>query len=256
MIQVKFADFVIEDVRSWRPSRKNKLSRVALPRRHGTLIADVAFSDELLISLEGEVWKPSETELRDYFANLGARLLNMGKDRLYLRDDGRFLYAICTGTSFPQFDAQRSSSAAGAAFSLEFTAGDPFWYSGTEQQHLETIGTTPFNFSVSNNGLVRTPVRVQFTPKVGPFGSATDLRLTNTTTGLAMRYRGSVVINQTLIIDAERASVQNNGVNDINQFEGAFWLLEPGINNLTYAGPNGSLYSIQVDVFWRERFID
>src|SRR5262245_57957582 len=125
MLQIKFADFMIEDVRTWRPSRRTKLARVSLPRRHGTLIADVAFSDELLILLEGEVAKSSETALRDYFSDLGARLLNMGKDRLYLRDDGRFVYAICTGTSFPQFDAQRFANGTIAAFSIEFTAGDP-----------------------------------------------------------------------------------------------------------------------------------
>src|SRR5262245_12050791 len=250
MIQIKFADFVIEEVRTWRPSRKNKLAHVALPRRHGTLVADVAFSDELLISLEGEVAKSTETELRDYFADLGARLLNMGKDRLYLRDDGRFLYAICTGTSFPQFDAQRSVNGRIAAFSIEFTAGDPFWYSATEGESHQTISSVPTSFTVTNNGLVRTPVRVQFTPTTA---SATDVRLTNTTTGLFMRYRGTIQMNQTLIIDAERASVQNAGVNDINQAEGAFWLLEPGVNNLTYAGAAGP---INVDVFWRERFID
>src|SRR5262245_9397381 len=158
MIQIKFADFVIEEVRTWRPSRTNKLAHVALPRRHGTLVAAVAFSDELLISLEREVAKPTETELRDYFADLGARLLNMGKDRLYLRDDGRFLYAICTGTSFPQFDAQRSVNSIGAAFSLEFTAGDPFWYDQTEQTSHQSVTTATHNFSVTNNGKVRTPV--------------------------------------------------------------------------------------------------
>src|SRR5262245_24882643 len=250
MIQIKFADFVIEDVRTWRPNRKNKLAHVALPRRHGTLVADVAFSDELQIFIEGEVWKDTDIALRDYFNNLGARLMNYGKDRLSLRDDGRFLYAICTGTGFPQFDAARSVNGRSAAFSIEFTAGDPFWYSQTEATSHQAITTSPTTFSVTNNGLVRTPVRVQFTPTGG---NMTDVRLTNTTTGLFMRYRGTINVNQSLIIDTDRASVSNNGVNDINQAEGAVWLLEPGLNNLTYAGPAGTL---NLDVFWRERFID
>src|SRR5262245_4258014 len=188
MIQIKFADFVIQDVRSWRPQRKNKLAHVSLPRRHGTLVADVAFSDELIINIEGEVYKGSDTAIRDYFNNLGARLMNLGKDRLYLRDDGRFLYAICSSVGFPSFDAARSANGAIAGFSLEFTAGDPFWYAGTEaENHQSNVNTTPFNFSVTNNGTVRTPVRVLFTPQ-GTVGGMTDVRLTNTMTGLYMWY--------------------------------------------------------------------
>src|SRR5262245_24561758 len=130
--------------------------------------------------------------------------MNLGKDRLYLRDDGRFIYAICSSVGFPSFDAQRSPNGAIAAFSLEFTAGDPFWYAGTESEsHQLNINTTPFNFSVTNNATMRTPVRVHFTPQ-GTVGSMTDMRLTNTTTGLYMRYRGTVQVNQTCIIDAER----------------------------------------------------
>src|SRR5262249_27688822 len=252
MIRIKFADLVIDDIRSWRGSRKNKLAHVSLPRRHGTLVADVAFSDELSIVLDGEVWKDSETTLRDYFATLGARLLNMGKDRLYLRDDNRFLYAICTATAFPQFSADRAKDARGAAFSIEFTAGDPFWYSETEQQYVQpSLPSGSFSFSVTNNGLVRTPVRMEFMPLTV---AVTDVRLNNTTTGLSMRYRGTVQVNQTLVIDASQTSVSNNGINDINNFEGSFFLLEPGINNLIFVESSYIIGSL--GIYWRERFVD
>src|SRR5262245_15021019 len=157
MVQSKLADFVIQDVRSWRPSRKNKLAHVSLPRRHGTLIVDVAFSDELTLAIEGEVFKNTAIEMRDYSNNLGARLMNLGKDKLYLRDDGRFVYAICSSTAFPSFDAARSANGIIAAYSLEFTAGDPFWYSGTEaESHQANIsGVSTYNFSVTNNGTIR-----------------------------------------------------------------------------------------------------
>src|SRR5262245_2110579 len=253
MIQVKFADLVIDDIQRWRPSRRNKLAHVTLPRRHGTLTADVAFSDELQISLDGEVWKDSETALRDYFATLGAKLLNFGKDRLYLRDDGRFLYAICTGTSFPQFSADRAKDARGAGFSIEFTAGDPFWYSGTESESHQTTSTGTVSWSVTNNGGVRTPVRVHIT---ATGQSHTDVRVNNTTTGLTMRYRGQVATNKSVVIDGEHMSVQNNGQNDINNFEGAFFLLEPGQNNLVFNTAVVVGGSQKIDVYWRERFID
>lgn len=244
---VKFADFEIEGIHEWKPTRKNKVSHLSLPRRHGTLIPDVAFSDELIINLSGEIWRDTETELRDYFDDLGARLMNFGKDRLYLRDDGRFLYAICSGTMLPNFEAARLPTLH-AQYSLEFTAGDPFWYSAIEASHLEYVTTTPQSWSLTNNGKMRTPARVHITANLGP---KRDVRVTNTTTGLFMRYRGTIAENQTLIMDSDRSSCQNNGLNDLNQFEGNFFLLEQGVNNITYVGATET----QVDIYWRERFV-
>ena len=251
MFQIKFADFTIEYIRSWKPSRKNKLTHAALPRRHGTLIPDIAFSDELVIQMDGEVWKTSESELKDYFVNLGAALQNAGRDRLFLRDDGRFVYAICTGTSFPNFESTRHANGVGGGFSLEFTAGDPFWYNATEAEyHYPLVPGSPFNFTITNTGTVRTPCRIYITATPT---AMTDVRVTNTTTGLYSRYRGTVQINQTVVFDGERYTCLNNNSNDLNNFEGNFFLLEPGINNLTYAGPVGT---VAIDMYWRERSIE
>ena len=209
-------------------------------------IPDVAFSDEMIINLQGEVFKDNETALRDYFDDLGAVLMNFGKDRLYLRDDGRFVYAICTGTAFPEYNAGRAPHR-GATFSLEFTAGDPFWYSATEAEDHK-IGTTT-TWTITNAGKVRTPVRIHITAVSAP---ALDVKVTNTTTGLYMRYRGSIDTGESVVMDGEQYSCKNNGTNDLNQFEGSFFLLEVGINNLTYSGPAG----VNIDVYWRERFVN
>ena len=222
---IKFADFVLEEVHSWKQRRNNKMTHISLPRRHGTLIPDVAFSDEMIINLQGEVWKDNETALRDYFDDLGAVLMNFGKDRLYLRDDGRFVYAICTGTAFPEYNAARAPSR-GAAFSLEFTAGDPFWYSATEAENHQTGPASGATWTITNAGKVRTPCRIHITA-VG--ADRIDVKVTNTTTGLYMRYRGLILQNQTVVMDGEQYSCKNNGANDLNHFEGSFfsWKLEP-----------------------------
>lgn len=249
MFQIRFADFTIEYIRSWRPNRKNKISHLSLPRRHGTLVPDVAFSDELIINLEGECWKPSETELKTYFDDLGARLQNFGKDRLYLRDDGRFVYAICTGTSFPSFESTRHANGVGGNFSLEFTCGDPFWYSATESEDHQTATTSPFTWSITNNGKVRTPIRVHITASGA---NKTDVKVTNTTTGFYMRYRNQILQGQSVAMNAENSSCLNNGANDLNGFEGAFFLVEPGVNNLSYSGAT----TVLIDTYWRERNVN
>lgn len=248
---IKFADFIIDGVSSWQPRRQNKVAHLSLPRRHGTLIPDVAFSDELIINMSGEVFKNTEIELRDWFEDLGATLMNFGKDRLYLRDDGRFIYAICSGTALPAYNAGRIPHLA-ATFSIEFTAGDPFWYNATEAEHHQTVSNFPNTqaWSLTNNGKVRTPVRIHITSNKSP--TAGDLKVTNTTTGLYMRYRGAVAENQTVVMDGEQFSCKNNGANDLNNFEGAFFLLEVGLNNFTY---NGEV-PVTVDIYWRERFIN
>ena len=246
-----FGGLEIEGIQSWGPSRQNKISPVSIPRRHGALVPQVAFSDFLRIVLKGEVWRDTSTDLRDYFDTLGAKLFNVGTDKLTFLDDGRYVNAICTGTAFAERDATRAPAYRGG-FSLEFACGDPFFYAATEEEdNQNAIATSPYAYTITNNGPVRTPVRVEITA-VG--GTKTDVKLTNSTTGLYMRYLGTIALNGKVVMNSKEnaQSCQNGGSNDLNNFEGGFWMLEPGVNNITYTGPT----SVNVKVLWTKRYIN
>lgn len=253
-IAIKFAGIELEGITGWQVSRKNKIADLTIPRRHGTLTPEVAFSDKMTIQVNGEVWRDTAADLRTYFDTIGALFFNAGKDRLEFLDDHRFVRALCSATAFPNFEAGRNPSRR-AAFSAEFTCADPFWYAATESSDLRT---DPVGYSVTNAGKVRTPVRWEIRPTGG---HGTDIKITNSTTGLFMHFRGKVNDNTTLIVDAARYSCDNGGQNGLNLFDGDFFLLEPGVNNITLDTfktlefTSGPPVVVNCSLYWSERFI-
>ena len=249
-IRVRFGAMELEGIVNIQTRRANKVAAVSIPRRHGALVPTVAFSEALYVSMAGEIWRDTPEAVRDYFDDLGAKLSNVGNDRLELIDDDRYVLALCVGTAFPQIDANRAP-AQRAGFQIEFIAGDPFWYASGESQNEQiAIASSPHQWVITNNGKIRTPVAVEVTAVGAP---KTDVKVTNSTTGLFMRFTGTIAADSSVIFDSRRnrASVQNGGSNALNNFEGQFWALEIGDNNITYVGPTG----VNVKTIWSARFI-
>src|SRR3990167_8257875 len=105
--QIKFAGVTIDGVDRWAESRPAKLPGLTFPRRHGALVQEAAFSGPRIVNLSGEVSKDSEALLQSYLDDLGAALFEAGRNKLYLKDNTRYLNAICSATGFPEYDAAR-----------------------------------------------------------------------------------------------------------------------------------------------------
>src|SRR4026207_1225125 len=90
---LRFGDFTLEGCNELPGSPPYRVTEHRFPRRPGTIAPRVPAKDSKRISLRGEVWKDSESQIIQYFEQLGAKL-DAGRDRLYLRDDDRYLNAV------------------------------------------------------------------------------------------------------------------------------------------------------------------
>lgn len=245
-ISLKFAGVTLDGVEEWGDELKNRVDPETFPRRDGSIIQEVAFKDPIRLRLPYHVSKADEATLKTYLNSLGA-LMESGRDKLYLRDDSRYLNAIITGLS----RSHRAGDAAAltARGVIEFLVDDPYFYSDTETASAEQDpAASPHTFQITNSGKARTPVRIEIKADAA---AATDVKLTNTTTSLFARFSGTITANQILVIDSKKRSIQNGGANGLNSFTGSFWELEQGVNNLEYIGP----VAVLVTVYHTERWI-
>jgi len=105
----------------------------------------------------------------------------------------------------------------------------------------------PPNWPITNSGKAPTPPRIEIK---AANGDTTDVKITNTTTSLFVRFAGTITNGNTLVIDHAKRTVKNGGANGLNDFTGSFWDLVTGINNLEYSGPSG----VNVLTYWTERY--
>ena len=244
---LKFAGETLDDVATWDEPLEFKVGEEEFPRRHGSLVQEVAFLRSRRIVLTGRVFKDDEATLKTYLEDLKQTFIEKGRDRLQLRDDNRYLNAILSGFSTRYIAGQAANR--GAPFSLEFLADDPFWYSDTEKTNAQdAIASSPHTYSITNSGKAHTPPRIEIK---AAGGDATDVKLTNTTTGLFARFAGTISNGQTLIINSAKRTVTNGAANGLNDFTGSFWEFVAGVNNLQYEGPTG----VDVVVYWTERYV-
>lgn len=244
--QLKFAGVTLDGVEEWADELRNRIDPETFPRRDGSIVQEAAFKDPIRLRLPYHVSKADEATLKTYLNSLGS-LMESGRDKLYLRDDNRYLNAIITGLS----RSHRAGDAAAltARGVVEFLIDDPYFYSDTESASAEqNPSASPHIFSITNSGKARTPVRIEIK---ADGVNVTDVKLTNTTTSLFARFSGTITANNTLVIDCKKRSVQNGGANGLNSFTGSFWELEQGVNNLEYIGP----VDVLVTAYHTERWI-
>lgn len=248
---LKFSDLTLDDVEEWTEESSSRVDVEDFPRRHGTIIPLAPYLKPRVIRMSGRVFKSTEAALKTYLEDLSNRLTEKGLAKLQLRDNTRYLNAVKSGFSY-SFSAGQAALL-GARFAIEFLAGDPFWYAATETTSDQGIvGASSYNFSIINNGKSKTPVRAEM---IAVGANKTDLKLTNRTNTLFMRFSGTVVRGQTLIMNSAHVRyparrVTNGSSNGLNSFTGGFWLLEVGQNNLRYEGPT----DVGLKVFYTERW--
>ena len=246
MFQTSFAGVSLGEVLSWDEEIPSRVLAEDFPRKHGSFVPPIAFLGTRTIRVNCRAVGASEAALKSFLNDLSYKLYRKGRDKLVLRDDSRYLNAIKTAMRLGYKAGE--APAVQALFSIEFLCDDPFWYSTIESSiATQSIVASPTTFVITHNGPVETPPRIEI-KAVG--ANRTDVKLSNTTVGLFVRYAGTIVAGQTLVIDCAKKTVANAGVNGLNDFTGTFFNLEPGAQNLTFEGAQ----PCDVTVYWTERW--
>src|SRR5574341_1554101 len=211
--QLKFADQIIDEVALWTEHGGLRVEPDIFPRRHEAILPDMAMLAPKRIVVSGEVHKANLAASIAYLRALFGKLVELGQDKLYLYDDGTYLKAICRDWGVDR-EAGRAPDVS-ARFTIAFDA-QPFFF-GADQSQTEANKIPPWNFTVTNNGGVRTPVTLEVT---ATSGDLSNIKLTNTTTGLFVYFTGTLLAGNTLIFDnartSKRMTVQNGGGNSLN----------------------------------------
>jgi len=245
---LRFGNLVLEGAREIAGSDPSRVTRHYFPRKPGSIAPRVPAPDSKTINLQGEIWKDSEAQVIAYFEQLGTKFLN-GRDRLYLRDNDRYLNAVKEGFNW-RFVAERNPLVC-AIYSLQFFADDPFFYAPQHSEQTETVGAVnTYTFSVTNNGGARTPAVIEVA-RTDPANDQADVIVTHTTTGLFMKWAGSLPDGNILTFDCVNTRVTASGAPGLPNFTGTlFWALEPGLNNFQYDGPG----NVSIVIAWQERW--
>lgn len=245
---LRFGDFVLEGCALFNGRSPYRVTQHRFPRRPGTIAPRVPAMDSKTIRLTGEVWKDSEAQIIQYFELLGKKL-NNGRDRLYLRDDDRFLYAVPEDFEW-NFEARRRPADT-APYSLVFIADDPHWYAPEHSEQTDSVGAAnTATFSITNNGGARTPPVIQIT-RTDAANDQPNIKITHTTTGLFLQWAGSLPDGNLLTFDCPNRRVTALGGNGLPNFTGSIRLeLEPGVNNFFYEGPG----NVDIVTAWHERW--
>ena len=245
---LRFGNFTLEGVSVFQGASPYRVTQHRFPRRPGSIAPRVPAKDSKRISLQGEVWKDSAAQIIQYFELLGKKI-DAGLDRLYLRDDERFLNAVAEDFGWT-FNANRRADIC-ANYSLAFVADDPHWYAPEPSEQTETVGATnSYTFSVTNDGGARTPIVFQIT-RTDPANDQANITITQTTTGLHMTWTGSLPSGGVVTFDGVNRRVLAMGSNGLPQFTGTIRMeLEPGLNNFQYDGPG----NVEIVIAWHERW--
>lgn len=115
--------------------------------------------------------------------------------------------------------------------SAEFKCGDPFFYDDNPVSETLVISQTPDTLIIDNIGNVDTPPIIT----IEATGIVPSIKITNNANGRVSLYKDpQLVAGQTLVMDTALATVGRNEINTINNFSGAFHILEAGINEFEF----------------------
>lgn len=189
---------------------------------------------------------------------------NMGVS--YWRSDDAYMFrSVVNSTSLNQFTAP--NNCAYVMLQCRYGNSDIMTKTMIEEMDLmfaEGSGPSafePYSRGLSTGGYIFAPstgggpvvVTVNGVDKASPvwhvYGPATNPILTNSTTGEALTWNGTVPANQELIIDMGAQTATLEGANVFEYVSGSWVHLEPGANRISYSAGNTTRSS---KVFWNE----
>lgn len=198
------------------------------------LVTDQAVGGGLALPDGRQQFQANLDGLRSVLAKPGRRSLVH-----YLADgSSRTAQAECLGLQVGETFGNREGTVAVADFML----ADPYFYGSPLVDAGRSIAASPTAFTLTHPGTARTNrIVLDF---LGPISNP---RLTNATNGLYVECLVAVASGKHLLIDCERFTATNDGVQAIGsvRHSGDFrWMiLEPGANSIsvTATSPGGSL---------------
>lgn len=224
--------------------QRPRLKQIIVPKRDGVR-ADIATLGPTEVTLQGKIFKSSNTLLRTEFDTLKAAVYKK-RDKLTLFDD-RFL--DCQFSSYAD-DFVPGSAMLAARYDLSFLAELPFLQSVALNSNSQTVIVSPTQWMVTPGGNIRTRPTLRITNNSGA-SIVNNLKIENLTLGKALVFTGTLANTNTLIIDMQARSIQNAGVEDLTNWQGEFWELAVGANTLKYTGG----ITVAVVTEWRDRYV-
>lgn len=153
------------------------------------------------------------------------------KRRLYRRDmrlyvtESRYINLTSLYQYKEEFAAALTNRC--STVSAEFKCGDPFFYDDNPVSETIVVSETPSTLVIDNIGNVDTPPIIT----VEATGIVPSIKITNNANGRVSLYKDpQLVAGQMLVIDTALSTVRRNQTNTINNYLGAFHILEPGEN--------------------------
>lgn len=209
-----------------------------IPKSEGS-IAEQAKRKSLTITVEGDIAGSEYDDLRSNLDALRAGLQN-GFQKFTL-DDDRYIMA-----QLKDFDYSKVVFRGLAQWRATFIAHYPFWLSETLSVSEETP-TSGVGYTVNNPG--NAPARVKITITAGGTAISDDIKIQNSTTGEVMQYRGTLASTKALVVDNRVDSddfvVENDGDDDIVNFEGDFITLASGDNTIIFTSAVSATVKIE-----------
>lgn len=246
--QIQFKDLVLDDFEEWAEQNDSRIQEHRIPRRQGSLAPQVASIDSRTITLVGHVWANTSAELQTKMKTL-RNTLAFGRGRLVLYDDLSFLNVL--KARFHNAYRAREIPSLHSSVVIEFLADDPYWYAPASSSPLAELSGVSAAFAINNPGLAPTPPVFEITRSAGT--DQNDITLTQTTTGLFLKWVGALAVGQSVIFDCVNKTVLAAGGKAMNAFvPGSIDMeLVPGLNNFHYSGPG----DVDILTHFRERWL-
>lgn len=231
-------------------SANARLNAVTVPNRHGALFSSAVVEDARQITVTGRIISPDGTALglRTILETLRELFARKNK-RLQLWDD-RYIncYKAALSTVFVPGSAMKV-----ADFTLTFLCADPFYYDITNPIVGYSLTTGDVAIDITNN-IYRRSISINYagTFLIYPIWTITatggtpltKITIRNLTIGRQFHYSGTVAASKALVVDTNFFTVENDGSNDLTNWNGDFVWLQPGNNDLEFEGTTPASYGI------------
>ena len=228
------------DISNWSPALNIKADEYTIANREGSFIPDYDMGSKR-IRVRGNVVGSDPTSARTHLDELLKSLMSWQKTEtrdLYLYDDRvleaflkSFQWDYVKQLEFIKYDMQ---------FVVPLSVSRYIGKSRTSQ----VIGAVETTFAIPYLGNAESLPQVKFIADQG--GDIATCVLENITTHQSFSFAGLVTTNSALDIDCFAPTVENSGIDKIEDFTGEFLGLVRGTNYLKFTGSN---CTIKVD-YW------
>lgn len=221
-----------------------RVDAIEVPRRDGAYIGNTPPLASRRIQIRGMLIEASPLLLRGVMDQLQAAL-NRGVQKLYLHDD-RYINAIKTSFST---DYDETSFSRYCTIAIDFMTEEPFWTSGDESS--DTWSSPSGTREIVVGGTAYTTPSFEIT-----VASTGTLDIELALGGQNLSLTGHVTAGDVIEVDASAQTVNNDSYDEyeyMNFFDGSFFALQPGLNELVYTHNSGVAVS-SIVTRWRNRW--